>query len=948
MKKLILALALGSGILAANQTLAADKKLVLVAGTVSHGPGDHEFNAGTLLLKKCLDGFPGLQTIVYTNGWPKAVDAFEGADAVLLYMDGGPGHPLIKDNNLQQIEALVKKGVSFGCAHYAVEIPKDKGGPELKSWIGGFYENGFSVNPMWSPEFKQFPNHPISRGVKPFSIRDEWYFNMNFRPNMEGVTPILVAKPSDDVRKGPYVYPAGPYPHIVQASGRDEIMMWAVDRPDGGRGLGFTGGHRHANWGDPNFRKVMLNALVWLAKLEVPADGVESSVSEDDLKKNLDPKPAKKTAAPAERGSGPAAALADLKSLKAHPGLEVSVFASEPMLRNPTDMDIDAKGRVWVLEGVNYRSSFQKWGIIRPEGDRIVILEDSDGDGLADKEKVFYQGKEINAALGICVLGNRVIVSCSPNIFVFTDLDGDDKADTKEVMFSGISGVDHDHGVHAFIFGPDGKLYFNMGNDSKQLKTADGSKFIVDKAGNEVRNVGKPYRQGLVFRCNPDGSELETVGWNFRNNYEVSVDSFGTLWQSDNDDDGNKSVRINYVMEFGNYGFADELTGAAWGQAWRKAQESGKLDDSQKPRFHWHMDDPGVVPTLLVTGAGSPTGITVYEGTLLPEVFRGQMIHCDAGPNVVRSYPVKAQGAGYTAEMVDLVKGSDSWFRPSDVCVGPDGSVFIADWNDAGVGGHHMADQKFETMRGRVYRVAPAGHKLQKPKLDLETPAGRLAALQSPNMSTRYLAWQTLNMMQRDAERELLKVWRGNDQTMRARALHLLARIPGKESKYIGQAIKDKNSDIRITGLRIARQSEIDLIPVILKLSRDNSPAVRRECLIALRHNNASQAPKIWADLALAHQAGDRWYLEALGIAADKQEDKFFNAWLESAGNQWNSAAGREIVWRSRAAKAPALLAKLIKDPKTTEADKARYLRSLDYIQGPEKDAALLEVIGLN
>src|SRR2546422_7840407 len=168
--------------------------------------------------------------------------------------------------------------------------------------------------------------------------------------------------------------------------------------------------------------------------------------------------------------SGAIPASEALKQFTVADGLEVSLFASEPMVRNPTDMDIDERGRVWFTEGANYRSSFQKWGVLRPAGDRIVVLEDTDGDGTADKETVFYQDPSINAALGICVLGNKVIVSSSPNVFVLTDTDGDGKADKREVLFTGIKGRDHDHGVHAFTFGPDGKLYFNMGNESKQLR----------------------------------------------------------------------------------------------------------------------------------------------------------------------------------------------------------------------------------------------------------------------------------------------------------------------------------------------------------------------------------------------------------------------------------------------------------------------------------------------
>ncbi|MDQ3292273.1 MAG: dehydrogenase, partial [Bacteroidota bacterium] len=234
-------------------------------------------------------------------------------------------------------------------------------------------------------------------------------------------------------------------------------------------------------------------------------------------------------------------------------GLEVKTFATEPSLRNPTNMDIDAKGRIWVCEGVNYRPKLNPNNKGQDEGDRILILEDTDGDGKADKEKVFYQGNDVNAALGIAVLGNKAIVSVSPNVFIFTDTDGDDKADKKELLFTGLGGEQHDHAVHAFTFGPDGKLYFNFGNEGKQIKDKDG-KPLVDREGNEIANNGKPYRQGMVFRCDLDGSNIEVLAHNFRNNYEVAVDSYGTLWQSDNDDDGNRGVRINYVMPYGNYG----------------------------------------------------------------------------------------------------------------------------------------------------------------------------------------------------------------------------------------------------------------------------------------------------------------------------------------------------------------------------------------------------------
>jgi hypothetical protein len=280
------------GSLALPSARAADrrKKLVMLAGKPSHGPMEHEFNAGVLLLAKCLDGVPGLEVAHYKNGWPDGDKAFEGADGILLYADGGAGHPFLQGNHLAIVGDLMRRGVGLLCAHYAVEVPREKAGKEFLEWLGGYYEHLWSCNPMWTPDFKELPDHEITRGVRPFAVRDEWYFNMRFRPEMKGVTPILSAVPSDATRDGPYVYPRGPYEHIQKAKGRREAMMWAVERPDGGRGVGFTGGHFHKNWRDDNFRKVVLNAALWICKAEVPARGVASSVTDEQIKENLDPK----------------------------------------------------------------------------------------------------------------------------------------------------------------------------------------------------------------------------------------------------------------------------------------------------------------------------------------------------------------------------------------------------------------------------------------------------------------------------------------------------------------------------------------------------------------------------------------------------------------------------------------------------------------------------------
>lgn len=618
-------------------------------------------------------------------------------------------------------------------------------------------------------------------------------------------------------------------------------------------------------------------------------------------------------------------------------GLEVQLFAAEPQLLSPTSIDVDALGRVWVCEAVNYRHFRNPYNAERSAGDRILVLEDTNADGRADKQTVFYQGSDIDSPHGVTVLGETVIVSAGANVLLFTDADGDLKPESKRPLFTGIGGVQHDHGIHAFNIGPDGKLYFNFGNEGHQLKSAAGET-VIDKAGNAVDDSRNPYQQGMVFRCNLDGSEVETLGWNFRNNWEVCVDSFGNLWQSDNDDDGNRGTRINFVMEYGNYGYRDEQTGDAW-------QVSRIGIENEIPLQHWHLNDPGVIPNILQTGAGSPTGICFYEGSLLPPAFQNQIIHTDPGPNVVRAYPVQPQGAGYQATILNLVKGvKDPWFRPVDVCAAPDGSLLVADWYDPGVGGHRMGDPQ----HGRIFRIVPSGHRgYVVPKFDYSDPKSTVEALQSPNLATRYLAQRALQAQGDAAEAVLATVSNSAaPENIRARALWQLGNISSSPDKYVRQALASSNENLRIVGIRMARQHGMDVLDIIDQLSQDPSSHVRRELAIALRHNTAPRAAELWVELALQHDGRDRWYLEALGIAADKQWNRFFDTWLAKVGDQWNTPAGRDIIWRCRSPKACSYLAKIIAGSET-EAEQYRYFRAFDFHDGAPKLEALNELVSV-
>jgi putative membrane-bound dehydrogenase-like protein len=588
----------------------------------------------------------------------------------------------------------------------------------------------------------------------------------------------------------------------------------------------------------------------------------------------------------------------ELKTLRVPEGIEVSLFASEPMITNPAAIDVDTRGRVWVAEIEWYRSKAKQ-----PPADKIKVLEDTDGDGAADKMTVFAEG--VYAPMSVCVAGDKVYVATSPDLWVYEDKDGDLKADGPPAkLLTGFGGFNHDHGAHSLVLGPDHKWWMSHGDTGFNVRGTDGSHI--------------EYRWGAMLRGELDGSRLEMIAVNFRNPYEICVSSFGESYFSDNDNDGNESVRAGWVLEGGNYGWYGSPPGP-----------KGHVPREQPFSEHWHFRGhiPGHVPATLVTGFGSPCGICFYEGDTFGSRLQNAPLHCDAGPREVRMYRHKLDGYGMKATSENIVTTSgDDYFRPDDICAGPDGSLYVSDWYDGGVGGHAYNDPG----RGRVFRLTPKGTKFGRkdkpgPYTNIEDA---IAALASPNLATQYLAREYLLKAGERSLAALDRIQSGHsDPNVRARALWLLDRIGPAGQKYVVRQLTSDDAAFRALAVRILRRRATEYASNILALASDSSSEVRREVLLAIPaifQADAANAMATLVKLATTYDGSDRYQLEAINVAAVNHKPELL---AELKRGEW-TAEQLALISALDPKAAGNFLAKKLADPNLQEAQGSSLLNA--------------------
>ncbi len=585
---------------------------------------------------------------------------------------------------------------------------------------------------------------------------------------------------------------------------------------------------------------------------------------------------------------------------------------------------------------------------------------DTDGDGKADKSHCFVQEKALVAPLGVSVFDNKIVVAQPPSIIVYTDVNRDLKfdpaVDTREEVLTGFNARNHDHSLHAVIAGPDGKWYFNQGNTGAQITDKDGKTFRLggsyyNSGGGtpewfnnpkeyaaKASDDGRVWISGAIGRFNPDGSGVQIVGHGFRNSYEECLSSFGDMFQNDNDDP--PACRVTWLMEGGFMGYFSKDGLRTW--------QADKRPGQTVPIAHWRQEDPGSLPAGDIYGRGSPTGIAVYENGALPAKYAGTLLSAEARQRVVFSYQPKL-GSGAAMELGKrseiLASPDDDLFRPSDIMVGVDGALYVADWFDKGVGGHNDTD---ESTSGTIYRIAPKGFRPSIAKPTGDAIADAITLLKSPAVHVRNTGFNALKAAGEKSLPAVEAVLADKDRWISARAVWLLPLLGEKGTALCRERLKHADAEQRLLALRALRNAGAEVRPMIRELIADPSAAVRREIAILLRDSKGADKRDLVLQLfAKFTDATDRTYLEACGMAADGIEA---DVWAELSKTQTAplqcSPTFARITWRLLALAAVPALIERAKASSLRAEDRRLAFDTLAFIGNKDAVMAIVDIAG--
>jgi putative membrane-bound dehydrogenase-like protein len=614
-------------------------------------------------------------------------------------------------------------------------------------------------------------------------------------------------------------------------------------------------------------------------------------------------------------------------------GFQIAVWAQSPLIFSPVAMDCDASGRLWATEGIDYNA-----GRRIDAGRSIIVLEDKDGDGTADSSHVFVTEKEIrHAPLGIAVFDNRIVLSSTPSIIVYTDVDRnavfDPAVDTREVFLTGFQNPSHDHTLHAVVGAPSGQWHFSYGNCGADIRTKDARHFLSGCYYGYPEAIGRPssdghlYVGGMTMRINPDGTGLAATAHNMRNPHDMAVTAFGDVLQSDNDDPAH--ARSSWVMEYGNMGYSDLRDGSrSWEEVAKTWEEpSGWHQDLRYSRSHWRENYPGACPPGTVYGAGSPTGNVFIEDDTLG-LAGTYLVACMVRKEVMACTP-KAAGSGIDmgphrpfVSLKESEKGR--FFLPTDLVVGTDGSLFLSDF-------YNDTSRVTNQVSGTIYRITRKGATVPaRPKIDFATVAGQLAALPNPAVNVRSHAAALLvaggEAAAGPAAAALAAVH--SDPALTARHLWVLAQLGEPGRSQVTPFLQHEDPQLQITAYRALRLADAaGLVGRATLLAGSPSAAVRREVALSLRDVPYAECAEILVPLFAGYDGRDRYYLEALGIAVTGKEEAAYRDLVAAKFGDpsgWTKTA-KNLAWRLHTPEAVAALDQCLRAQKPP-VDEFRHL----------------------